>query len=32
MNNNSRTAVSAEFGLGLVGPEYTIVPRVGSRY
>jgi hypothetical protein len=26
MSSNSRTAVSAELGLGLVGPEHTIVP------
>ena len=32
MNSNSRTAVSAEFGLGLVGPEYTIVPLMASLY
>jgi len=32
MNSNSRTAVSAEFGLGLVGPEHTIVPLMASLY
>jgi len=26
MKSNSCTAVSAELGLGLVGPEHTIVP------
>ena len=26
MGSNSRTAVSTELGLGLVGPEQTIVP------
>ena len=30
MNSNSRTAVSAELGLGLVGPERTIVPLMAS--
>jgi len=32
MSNNSRTAVSAEVGLGLVGPEHTIVPLMASLY
>src|ERR1700731_3657013 len=32
MNSNSRTAVSADLGLGLVGPEYTIVPLMASLY
>ena len=32
MNSNSRTAVSAELGLGLVGPEHTIVPLMASLY
>ncbi len=32
MNSNSRTAVSAEFGLGLVGPEHAIVPLMASLY
>jgi len=30
MSSNSRTAVSAELGLGLVGPERTIVPLMAS--
>jgi hypothetical protein len=30
--NSSRTAVSAELGLGLVGPERTIVPLMASLY
>jgi hypothetical protein len=30
MSSNSRTAVSAELGLGLVGPEQTIVPLLAS--
>ena len=30
MNSKSRTAVSAELGLGLVGPERTIVPLMAS--
>jgi hypothetical protein len=30
MNSNSSTAVSAELGLGLVGPERTIVPLMAS--
>jgi hypothetical protein len=30
MSSNSRTAVSAELGLGLVGPEHTIVPLMAS--
>jgi len=30
MNSNSRTAVSAELGLRLVGPEHTIVPLMAS--
>jgi Streptomyces sporulation and cell division protein, SsgA len=30
MSSNSRTAVSAELGLGLVGPEQTIVPLMAS--
>lgn len=29
-SNSSRTAVSAELGLGLVGPEQTIVPLMAS--
>jgi len=32
MSSNSRTAVSAELGLGLVGPERTIVPLMASLY
>ena len=32
MNSNSRTAVSAEIGLGLVGPEHRIVPLMASLY
>ena len=32
MGSNSRTAVSAELGLGLVGPEQTIVPLMASLY
>jgi hypothetical protein len=32
MTNKSRTAVSAEIGLGLVGPEHTIVPLMASLY
>ena len=32
MSSNSRTAVSAELGLGLVGPEHTIVPLMASLY
>jgi hypothetical protein len=32
MNSNSRTAVSAGLGLGLVGPEHTIVPLMASLY
>jgi hypothetical protein len=32
MGSNSRTAVSAELGLGLVGPEHTIVPLMASLY
>jgi hypothetical protein len=32
MTSNSRTAVSAELGLGLVGPERTIVPLMASLY
>jgi hypothetical protein len=32
MNSNSRNAVSAEFGLGFVGPEHTIVPLMASLY
>jgi hypothetical protein len=32
MNSNSRTAVSADLGLGLVGPEHTIVPLMASLY
>ncbi len=32
MSSNSRTAVSAELGLGLVGPEQTIVPLMASLY
>jgi len=31
-SNNSRTAVSADLGLGLVGPEHTIVPLMASLY
>jgi Streptomyces sporulation and cell division protein, SsgA len=30
MSSNSRIAVSAELGLGLVGPEHTIVPLMAS--
>jgi sporulation and cell division protein SsgA len=30
MSSNSRTEVSAELGLGLVGPEHTIVPLMAS--
>ena len=30
MSSNSRTAVSAELSLGLVGPEHTIVPLMAS--
>jgi hypothetical protein len=32
MSSNSRTAVSAELGLGLVGPEHAIVPLMASLY
>ncbi len=32
MGNNSRTAVSTDLGLGLVGPEQTIVPLMASLY
>ena len=32
MSSNSRTSVSAELGLGLVGPEHTIVPLMASLY
>ena len=32
MRSNSRTAVSTELGLGLVGPEQTIVPLMASLY
>ena len=32
MNSNSRTAVSSELSLGLVGPERTIVPLMASLY
>ena len=32
MSSNSRTAVSAELGLGLVGPEHTIVPLMASLH
>jgi Streptomyces sporulation and cell division protein, SsgA len=32
MNSNSRTAVSGELGLGLVGPEHMIVPLTASLY
>ena len=32
MSSNSRTAVSAELGLGLVGPEHAIVPLIASLY
>ena len=32
MKSNSRTAVSADLGLGLVGPEHTIVPLMASLY
>jgi len=32
MNSNSRTAVSAEFGLGLVGPEHAIVPLMAGLH
>ena len=31
-SSNSRTAVSADIGLGLVGPEQTIVPLMASLY
>jgi hypothetical protein len=30
--DSSRTSVSAELGLGLVGPEHTIVPLMASLY
>jgi hypothetical protein len=30
MSSNSRTTVSTELGLGLVGPEHTIVPLMAS--
>ena len=30
MSSNSRTEVSAELGLGLAGPEHTIVPLMAS--
>jgi hypothetical protein len=30
MSSNSRTEVSAELGLGLVGPEHTIMPLMAS--
>jgi hypothetical protein len=30
MSSNNRTAVSAELGLGLVGPEHIIVPLMAS--
>ena len=32
MGSNRRTAVSTELGLGLVGPEQTIVPLMASLY
>ena len=32
MTSNSRSAVSTELGLGLVGPERTIVPLMASLY
>ena len=32
MSSNIRSAVSAELGLGLVGPEHTIVPLMASLY
>jgi Streptomyces sporulation and cell division protein, SsgA len=32
MNSNGRTAVSAELGLGLVGPDHTIAPLMASLY
>ena len=32
MSSNSRTGVSAELGLGLVGPEHIIVPLMASLY
>jgi len=32
MSSNNRTAVSAELGLGLVGPEHAIVPVMTSLY
>ena len=32
MGSNSRTAVSTELGLGLVGPEQKIVPLMASLY
>src|SRR5216684_8962270 len=32
MNSNGRIAVSTELGLGLVGPEHTIVPLMASLY
>ncbi len=32
MSSNSRTAISGELGLGLIGPEHTIVPLMASLY
>lgn len=32
MSSNSRTAVSAELGMGLIGPEHTIVPLMASLH
>lgn len=32
MSSSSRTTVSAELGMGLVGPEHTIVPLMASLY
>src|SRR5712671_4388299 len=32
MRDSSRTAVSADVGLGLVGPEHVIVPLMASLY
>jgi Streptomyces sporulation and cell division protein, SsgA len=32
MGNNSRTAVSADLGIGLVGPEQMLVPLMVSLY
>jgi hypothetical protein len=30
--NSSRTAVTAELSLGLIGPERTIVPQIGTQH